>query len=98
LLGLGLHAFIVAADAVAWIGEPDGAVGGDNSIVRRIQFLAIIAVCDDRDRAVAINGIAVERPFGRTVIRSLQKPLSWSPPSRQLPWSPKMRVCSLSPP
>src|SRR5262249_9793269 len=46
---------IVAADAVDWIGEPDGAVSGDDSIVRRIQVLAIIAVCDDRDRAVELG-------------------------------------------
>jgi len=37
LLGLGLDALIVAADAVDRIGEPDRAIRSYNRIVRRVQ-------------------------------------------------------------
>ena len=55
LLLLGLHAFIVAADAVRRIGEPDRAVGGDDDVVRGVQLLAVVLVGDDRDRAVELG-------------------------------------------
>ena len=52
LLGLGFDALIIAADAVDGIGEPDRAIGSDDRVVRRVQFLAIVLVGDDGDRAV----------------------------------------------
>src|SRR5580704_10632465 len=52
LLRLGFDALIIAADAVDGIGEPDRTVGSDNRVVRRVQFLAIVLVGDDGDRAV----------------------------------------------
>src|SRR5450631_1600440 len=52
LLRLGFEAFIKAADAVGWIGEPDRSIGSDNRVVRRVQLLAIVLVGNDSDRAV----------------------------------------------
>src|SRR4051795_13713992 len=52
LLRLGLDALIIAADAVDWVAEPDRTIGSDDRVVRRIQFLAIVLVGDDGDRAV----------------------------------------------
>src|SRR5262245_28026359 len=55
LLGRGFDTFVEAADTVDRIGEPDGAVGSDDDVIWRIQLLAIIAVGDDRDRAVELS-------------------------------------------
>src|SRR6185437_16358793 len=52
LLRIGLDALIIAADTVAGIGEPYRSVGSSNHVVRRVQLLAVILVCDDGDRAV----------------------------------------------
>ena len=52
LLGIGLDALVEAADAVGRVEEPDRTVGSDDRVVRRVQFLAIVLVGDDRDRAV----------------------------------------------
>src|SRR5690606_33207096 len=46
-----LVALIVAHDAVAGIGEPDGAVACDHNIIGRIEPLAVKTVGNDGDRA-----------------------------------------------
>src|SRR5439155_20347192 len=52
LLGLGLEALIITADAVGRIREPDRTIGSDNRVVRRVRLLAIVLVGDDGDRTV----------------------------------------------
>src|SRR5882672_2400868 len=52
LLRLGFDALVIAADTVGWVAEPDRTVGRDDRVVRRVQFLAIVLVGDDGDRAV----------------------------------------------
>ena len=52
LLGLRLDAFMIAADAVDRIAEPDRTIGSDNQVVRRVELLAVVLVGDDGDRAV----------------------------------------------
>src|ERR1700689_1339198 len=41
-------ALVFGADAVSWIGKPDGAVGFDDDIVGRVETLALILVGYDR--------------------------------------------------
>ena len=48
-------ALVVAENTVAGIGEPDGAVRGDDGVVRRVEPLALEAVDQDRDRAVMLG-------------------------------------------
>src|SRR5215831_6353871 len=55
LLGLLLDALIVTADAVDRICEPDRAVGGDGDVIGRVQFLAVVLIRDDGDRAVELG-------------------------------------------
>ena len=55
LFGRGFDAFVIAADAVDRIGEPDRAVGSDGCVVRRVQPLAVVLVGDDGDRAVKLG-------------------------------------------
>src|SRR6185437_6865195 len=52
LFGVGLDALVKAADTVGRVAEPDRTVGRDDRVVRRVQFLAIVLVGDDGDRAV----------------------------------------------
>src|SRR3954452_21986191 len=51
LLGVGFDAFIIAADAVDGIGEPDRTIGGDSGLIRRVQPLAVQIVGDASPRA-----------------------------------------------
>ena len=51
---LGLEAFVVAADAVGRIGEPDAAVGMHDDVVGRVQALALELFGDHGDRAVRL--------------------------------------------
>ena len=50
-----LVALVVGEDAVGRIGEPDRAVGLHHHVVRRVELLALVAVGDDRDRAVVLG-------------------------------------------
>ena len=65
-LRLGAVALMVAAAAVARVGEPDRVVGLDNHAVRRVQRLAVELVGQHRDRPVILGaGDAARALFGR---------------------------------
>src|SRR5262249_2963114 len=51
---IGLEAFVVAANAIHRIGEPDAAVGVNYNVIRRIQTLALKLFRDDRYRPVRL--------------------------------------------
>jgi hypothetical protein len=48
-------AFPIVANAVARVGEPDGAVRFYHDIVRRIEASSLIPIGDDRERAVGFG-------------------------------------------
>ena len=52
MLLLGPVAFVIAADAIGRVGEPDAAVGVHGGVIGRIQRPAFVTVGDDRDRTV----------------------------------------------
>ena len=52
MLRLCAGAFPFTVDAKEGIGKPNGVVRLDHDVVGRIQTLAVIAVCQDRDLAV----------------------------------------------
>ncbi len=52
---IGLVALVIAEDAVARIGEPDGAVRGYDHVVGGVELLALVAVQQHIDGAVRLG-------------------------------------------